>query len=175
MLRHLSLQVPAFKCLDITLKTWCYQMWLAIIGDCDYWSYPSGRFVRLYTDGCVVDSGMGLMGPCTPRHWVPPSTWGTPPDMGYPPGHGVPPDMEYLPDMGYPPWDWVPPDLRCGTPTQTWDGVPPTRHGMGYPLPPDLISEMGYPLTSDLRWGTPPPQVWTDWKYYLPSSFGCER
>ena len=39
-------------------------MWLAIIGDCDYWSYPSGRSVRLYTDGCVVDSGMGLMGPC---------------------------------------------------------------------------------------------------------------
>ena len=37
---------------------------MAIIGDCDYWSYPSGRFVRLYTDGCVVDSGTGLMGPC---------------------------------------------------------------------------------------------------------------
>ena len=37
-----------------------------IIGDCDYWSYPSGRSVRLYTDGCVVDSSMGLMGPCSP-------------------------------------------------------------------------------------------------------------
>ena len=37
---------------------------MAIIGDRDYWSYPSGRFVRLYTDGCVVDSGTGLMGPC---------------------------------------------------------------------------------------------------------------
>ena len=37
---------------------------MAIIGDRDYWSYPSGRSVRLYTDGCVVDSGTGLMGPC---------------------------------------------------------------------------------------------------------------
>ena len=37
-----------------------------MIGDCDYWSYPLGRFVRLYTYGCVVDSGMGLMGPCSP-------------------------------------------------------------------------------------------------------------
>ena len=40
---------------------------MAIIGDCDYWSYPSGRFVRLYTDGCVVDSRTGLMGPCKRR------------------------------------------------------------------------------------------------------------
>ena len=40
-------------------------MWLAIIGDRDYWSYPSGRSLRLYIDGCVVDSGTGLMGPCT--------------------------------------------------------------------------------------------------------------
>ena len=37
---------------------------MAIIGDRDYWSYPLGRSVRLYTDGCVVDSGTGLMGPC---------------------------------------------------------------------------------------------------------------
>ena len=42
---------------------------MAIIGDCDYWSYPPGRFVRLYTDGCVVDSGTGLMGPC--RNFIP--------------------------------------------------------------------------------------------------------
>ena len=41
-------------------------MWLAIIGDRDYWSYPLDRFVRLYTDGCVVDSGTGLMGLCSP-------------------------------------------------------------------------------------------------------------
>ena len=38
---------------------------MAIIGDCGYWPYTSGRSVRLYTDECVVDSGTGLMGPCT--------------------------------------------------------------------------------------------------------------
>ena len=38
---------------------------MAIIGNCGYWPYTSGRSVRLYTNGCVVDSGMGLMGPCT--------------------------------------------------------------------------------------------------------------
>ena len=37
---------------------------MAIIGDCGYWPYTLGRSVRLYTDGCVVDSGTGLMGPC---------------------------------------------------------------------------------------------------------------
>ena len=37
---------------------------MAIIGDCGYWPYTSGRSVRLYTDECVVDSGMGLMGTC---------------------------------------------------------------------------------------------------------------
>ena len=31
---------------------------------CGYWPYTLGRSVRLYTDGCVVDSGTGLMGPC---------------------------------------------------------------------------------------------------------------
>ena len=40
-------------------------MWLAIIGDYGYWPYTSGKSVRLYTDECVVDSGTGLMGPCT--------------------------------------------------------------------------------------------------------------
>ena len=35
-------------------------MLLAIIGDCGYWPYTLGRSVRLYTNGCVVDSGMGL-------------------------------------------------------------------------------------------------------------------
>ena len=100
------------------------------------------------------------------------------------PGQGVPPTgMGYPPpEMGYPPnWDGVPlrPGMgyssRPGTeyPPQTWDRVPRPRPGMGYP-----------PL--DLRWGTPlprpemgyppaPPQVWTDWKDNLPSSFGCGR
>ena len=51
-----------------------------------------------------------------------------------------------------------------------WDQVPP-------PSPPDLRpgippprSETGTPPT--WTW-TPPPKVWTDWKYNLPSSFGC--
>ena len=35
---------------------------MAIIGDCGYWPYTSGRSVRLYIDECVVDSGTGLMG-----------------------------------------------------------------------------------------------------------------
>ena len=38
---------------------------MAIIGDCGYWPYTSGRSVRLYTNGCVVDSSTGLMGPCS--------------------------------------------------------------------------------------------------------------
>ena len=37
---------------------------MAIIGDCSYWPYTSGRSVRLYTNECVVDSSTGLMGPC---------------------------------------------------------------------------------------------------------------
>ena len=68
MFRHLSLRVPTFKHLDYAahnLKylnaTKCDWLSLAIatIGHT-----PSGRSVRLYTDGCVVDSGTGLMGPC---------------------------------------------------------------------------------------------------------------
>ena len=38
---------------------------MAIVGECGYWPYTSGRSVRLYTNGCVVNSGTGLMGPCT--------------------------------------------------------------------------------------------------------------
>ena len=73
-----------------------------------------------------------------------------------------------------------PPPSRPGRPQvpptiQTWDGVSPhpdqgwgTPHSQtcdGVPLPP-----------TDLGQGNPhPPQVWTDWKYYLPPSFGCGR
>ena len=39
---------------------------MAIIGDYGYWPYTLGRSVRLYTDGCVVDSCTGLMAPCIP-------------------------------------------------------------------------------------------------------------
>ena len=37
---------------------------MAFIGNCGYWPYTLGRSVRLYTNECVVDSGMGLMGLC---------------------------------------------------------------------------------------------------------------
>ena len=45
-------------------------MYLAIIDDYGYWPYTSGRSVRLYTDGCVVNSGTGLIGPCSPTFAV---------------------------------------------------------------------------------------------------------
>ena len=78
------------------------------------------------------------------------------PGMGYPPrpGTGYPPLPR--PEMGYP----LPRPEMGYPPTQTWDGVPPYL---------------------DMRWGTPPTQtwdgvpplqVWTDWKNYLPLSFG---
>ena len=69
------------------------------------------------------------------------------------------------------------------SPVQTWDGVPPSPE-------PDM--EWGTPQP-DLGWGTPPtwygvfPQTWlgyppprdvnweTNWKQYLPPSFGCGR
>ena len=85
------------------------------------------------------------------------------PDLGwaYPltAGWGVPPPSR--PGMGYP-------ISRVGYP-------PPSRPGMGYPL---SGSGMGYPSPTQTWDGVvppPPPQVWTDWKYYLPSSFRCGR
>ena len=58
MLRHLSLRVPAFKRLDYAAHNLKYLMLPNVIG--------YHRSVRLYTDGCVVNSGTGLMGPCSP-------------------------------------------------------------------------------------------------------------
>ena len=104
----------------------------------------------------------------TPRHGVPPQTWGTSPDMGTPRTWGTPlpyPDLRWgtpTPDMGWvtPPtiiqtWPGSPPDLRWGTPTPDMGWVTPPHHH------PDLAGvpprpEMGYPPTSDLRWGNPP-------------------
>ena len=71
-------------------------------------------------------------------------------------------------------WDGVPPhpDLRWVTPQDLRWGNPPGL-GWGTPLP---RPGMWYPPYPDLRWGTPLPlQVWTKWKYNLPSSFGCGR
>ena len=72
-------------------------------------------------------------------------------------------------------WDWVPPP-------QTWDQVPPPRNWDWVPPTwtwdhPDLdlgplLPGPGTPPT--WTWD-PPPKVWTDWKYNLPSSFGCGR
>ena len=121
--------------------------------------------------------------------WVPPPSR---PGMGYlPPEMGYPPDLRWdtpspRPGMGYPP------DLRQGTSylDMGW-GTPPPRPEMGYPPYPDLRWDtplprpgMGYPHTwtwdgvppPTQTWdGVPPPQVWTKWKYNLPSSFGCGR
>ena len=78
------------------------------------------------------------------------SWWGYP---GYPPpsrpGMGYPPSR---PRIGYPP------DLGQGT-VQTWDGVPPWPR-TGYPPRPGT----GYPFRG-VDWQT-------NWKQYLPSSFG---
>ena len=73
-------------------------------------------------------------------------------------------------------WDGIPSclDLEMGAPPiQTWDRgtLPQSRPGIGYP---PVLAWDGIPPVS--RTGYPPPfslQVKTDWKYYLPSSFGC--
>ena len=91
-------------------------------------------------------------------------------ETGYPP-----PDMGYSLNMGYPltwgtPWTWGTPQTwgtlwTWGTP-QTWDGVPPTQTWDG--VPPLSRPEMGYPPPWDVNWQT-------NWKQYLPPSFGCGR
>ena len=67
------------------------------------------------------------------------------------------------------PWLEYPlcPDLAGGTPGR----APP---GWGTPI---LTCPGGYPrrVPPILTWLRYPPQVWTDWKHYLPSSFGCGR
>ena len=71
----------------------------------------------------------------------------------------------------------VPNPRSGGTPSRPGQGGTPGTPspyldlGWGTPLPGP---GMGYPPYPDLRWGTP-LQVWTDWKYNLPSSFGCGR
>ena len=130
-----------------------------------------------------VDPGWGTSSPSA--GWGAPSPsagWGTPcPDLG----QGTP----HL-DLG---WGTPPPDLGQGThhhqdgvtPIQTWDGIPPPcqqdevppprpRLGSGNPL----LSRMGYcPPVQTWDWVSlppppAPPQVGTDWKYYLTASEG---
>ena len=71
------------------------------------------------------------------------------------------------PDLG---WSTPCLDLGWGTPPHPdlgWSTLQ-SRPGMGYP--PSTGWDTCHP---DLGWGTLSPLVWTDWKYYLPSSFGC--
>ena len=75
--------------------------------------------------------------------------------------------------LGYPlsVWTWLgyTPCLHLA------GGPPPHASWMGYPLPP-LWTWLGYPPIWTWPWYPPPlPKVWTDWKHYLPSSFGCGR
>ena len=85
--------------------------------------------------------------------------WGTPcPDLGLGPPISR---MGYPlsgPEMGYPPSR-----PRMGYPIWTYDGYAPIQTSGGVP-----------PSHPDLGC-SPPPQWWTKWKHYLPSSFGCGR
>ena len=119
-----------------------------------------------------------------------------PPQLGVPPPN---PDLARgVPQVGAP-WLGVlhpRPDLARGVPRQVppgW-GTPPSWPGqgvprvgtpwLGYPHPQSRPGHGGTPGGHPLGWGTPlsgpgrgtpPPQVWTNWKHYLPSSFGCGR
>ena len=78
------------------------------------------------------------------------------------------------------------PLLRLGTPLpKIWDLGPPPPKNLRPGIPPWKIWDLGPPPPENLRSGTPPPpdrrlgpgtppspEMWTDWKYNLPSSFG---
>ena len=57
---------------------------------------------------------------------------------------------------GYPPWPGGVPTLAGGY--LPWPGGTPPC-----------------PVGTHLGWDGVPPQVWTDWKHYIPPSFGCGR
>ena len=75
--------------------------------------------------------------------------------------------------------NWVPPP-RQGTPSGR---VPPRPPPQGTPpswtwqgTPPGCPMVFWVMLQSIMGYGYgPPPQMWTDWKHYLPPSFGCGR
>ena len=78
------------------------------------------------------------------------------------------------PETRYPPppqtWDWVPPHLDLGPPRNvTEPGTPPKCDWTWDP--PEMWLNLGPPPKCDWTWD-PPPEMWTDWKYNLPPSFG---
>ena len=86
---------------------------------------------------------------------------------------------------GYLPWDTPPPPDLAGGTYLGWEGtylgIPPILSRPGVPTLARGIPTLGYPPSGpgqvtpshlDLA-GVPPPPVWTDWKHYLPPSFGC--
>ena len=116
---------------------------------------------------------------CCPN-WVPPPA-GYPPSWpgqggtlpGYPPAGyplavyplvGYPPAGYRVPPSRVPPWAGYPPGrvppLAGYPPGWTWQGTqPPGVCPMEFWVMLQSIMGYGYP---------PPPQVWTDWKHYLP-------
>ena len=112
------------------------------------------KIFSLYWDWVPPPKIWDLGPPPKSETWDPPKkseTWDPPSlkiwDLGPPPKNLRP---------GTPPCP--PKNLRSGTP------LPDLRLGPGTPPPPPG-SETG-------TWDSPPPEMWTDWKYNLPSSFG---
>ena len=136
---------------------------------------------RLSSTPCAVLSGGGGGVSWVGAPWLgyphPDLDGGTPGRC--PPGWGTPPCPDLaggVPPMGAP-WHGYPcPDLARRVP---WAGTP----WLGYLPHPDLAGGyprwvppwLGYSPCLDLAGVPPPLQVWTDWKHYLPSSFGCGR
>ena len=110
-------------------------------------SFPMGRGTPSFP--------MGVSHPS----WLedPPSLTPILPDGGIPSGKGVPPSWL---GTGYP---LSRPGKGVHSPIQTWDLVPPLSG-----------AEKGVPPPNQLDGGNP-PQWWTKWKHYLPSSFRCGR
>ena len=109
----------------------------------------------------------------------PPAGWTDPP---LPAGLTHPPPPADWTDLTHPHWlDWpTPPGWTDLTPPSWTDLTPPPPAGLTHPPqldwpdpPPPSWTDLT-PHPAGLTWPSP-PQVWTDWKHYLPPSFGCGR
>ena len=138
------------------------------------WGYPHPAWQR---GGTPIQSWWGEGGyPILTWLGYPPSGW-----MGYSPSSWV----GVLPirlDGGTPLLGWmeVSSPIRLDgvspSPHQDWIGVLPIRLDGGTPHQLDGFPHWagsGYPPIRTDGSTPPPSRVWTDWKYYLPSSFGC--